>query len=200
MVEVFALSAKTTPVAKGWLVAAGAGMTLVVYGILGFLAGSGVPHKQPHHGIDAGISIAAAALLGWLIVHQVLGRNSSSSKPSLAQRLDHASGRTFFLSGLLMMLTNFSTIILFFPAIRIITKANVLLPDKGVSLLILTLVALSPVLLPVLVVTLLGERATPGLTRLNSFVTRRSLVISLSIEGIFFVYFAVKAVLELSAM
>ena len=200
MVEVFALSAKTSPVAKGWLVALGATLMLALYGAIGFVIGSSLPHEKPHHGIDGAIAVIAAVLLGWLVIRQFMRRNATSSKPTLSQRLDSASGKVFFFSGVIVMLTNFSTLILFLPAIRLITKAHAVLPDKGLSLVVLMLIALSPVLVPVLVVTILGSKANAGLTRLNDFVTRRSLAITMGIETIFFVYFVVKAILELKAL
>jgi len=199
MVEVFALSASTSPIIKGWLVALGATAALIVYAALGLLAGSALPHSHPHHAIDAAIDLTAAVLLGWLIIHQLSSRGAASSKPSLAQRLDAASGRTFFIAGFVMMVTNFSTIILFMPAIRIITKAQVALSGRGLALILVMLIALLPVLAPVSVVTILGDRASVALAKLNDVVTRRSLAITITLEAIFCAFFLIKGITELTA-
>ena len=198
MVEVFALSASSSPIIKGWLVALGATIALIIYAALGLLAGSALPHSHPHHAVDAAIDLTAGVLLGALIIHQLSSRGASS-KPSLAQRLDAASGRTFFIAGFVMMMTNFSTIILFMPAIRIITKAQVALSGRGLALVVVMLIALLPVLAPVSVVTILGDRASVALAKLNDVVTRRSLAITITLEAIFCAFFLIKGIIELTA-
>jgi uncharacterized membrane protein YfcA len=200
MIEIFALSSSTNPVRKGWLVALGAAVMLLGFAVVGVIAGVGIPHRTPHHGIDATIAISAAILLGWLIVHQFVNRKKASDKPSLSQRLDHASGRAYFVSGLLVMLVNFSTLILFFPAIRLITKSNVALGDGILTVVLLFVVTLLPVWLPAAIASVLGQRAKSGLGALNRFVTKRSFDITIGIEVIFFVYFVVKACLEFSML
>jgi uncharacterized membrane protein YfcA len=200
MVEIFGLSSSTSPVKKGWLVALGAAAMLLGFAALGVIIGVGIPHRVPHHGIDAAIATIAAVLLAWLIARQFLNRNKETGKPTLAQRLDHASGRAYFVSGVVVMLVNFSTLILFFPAIRLITKSNVGLSDGILAVVFLFVVTLLPVWLPAGVASVLGRRAKPGLDALNRFVTKRSFDITVGIEVIFFVYFVVKACLEFSTL
>jgi len=200
MIEVFALSARHAPLAKGWMVALGATIALCAYAVFALLIGTGLPHARPHHALDFGIDLVAALLLGWLALRTWLRRNVESSKPTLAQRLDSASNRSYFVAGFLVMVTNFSTLILFFPAIRVITKSQTHLDAHGVALLVLMVVALLPTLGPVIVASLLGARADKGLARLNHAVTRHSAAISIGLEVVFFVYFALKTVSELSAL
>jgi len=200
MVEIFALSSSITPVKKGWLVVLGAASMLLGFLALGVIVGVGIPHRAPHHGIDAAISTVAAVLLGLLVSRQFRNRNRESSKPTFAQRLDQATGRAFFMSGVLVMLVNFSTLILFFPAIRLITKSNVPLGDGVLAIVFLFVVTLIPVWLPAAVATVLGHRAKSGLEALNRFVSKRSFDITVAIEVVFIAYFVVKAILEFAAL
>ena len=66
------------------------------------------------------------------------------------------------------MLVNFSTLVLFLPAVREIEHSSVDVAEKVVVWLIITVIALLPVLLPVTLVALLGTRADPLLARLNA--------------------------------
>src|ERR1019366_282037 len=102
-----------------WAVAFGATMALSLFAAVGLLVGSALPHAKPHRGIDVTIDVLAAGLLGLLIVKQLATRSAPSTKPTLAQRLDSASIRSYFVAGFAMMMTNFSTVILFMPSIRI---------------------------------------------------------------------------------
>jgi hypothetical protein len=199
MVEVFALSAKTAPVAKGWMVAAGSALALAAYTALGLGVGAAASHRGSHHAVDAVVDTVAAGLLGWLLAHQLAQRRRESAKPSLIDRLDSASQRAYFAAGFVMMVSNFSTLILFLPALRLITRAPVTSLDQLVAVAFLLLVALAPVLVPVSLVTMLGRRAQPGLATLNRAVTDHSLAITMTLEAVFFAYFVIKAVLEILA-
>jgi len=199
MIEVFALSSRSEPVRKGWMVALGSTTALLAYAAVGVLAGSAIPHHHPHHGIDAGIDLAAGILLAALVVRQIRHRNEKREKPGLLEKLSDAPAKTFFTAGLIMMATNFSTIILFMPAIRIITKAHDSFSSDALAMAVFMVIALLPVLLPVSIVTVLGDRASDDLARLNAFVTRRSLAITATIGVVFALYFLTKGISEVLA-
>ena len=57
------------------------------------------------------------------------------------------------------MLLNFSTLVLFIPALHLITRSSATGVDKAVVGVVLVMVTLLPVLLPVGLVTVLGRRA-----------------------------------------
>ena len=69
------------------------------------------------------------------------------------------------------MLTNFSSIFLFFPAMHQIGISSVGLGSKALVTVLLFVVTLLPAIAPPLVVTLMGARATPALERLNRLFT-----------------------------
>ena len=199
MVEVLALSTRTAALLRGWLVAAGATLALGAYVALGLLAGAGISGRhRPHHAIDASIDLLAALLLAWLLLHQWIARRRGRTGTSLSERLDDASSKTFFIAGLLLMCTNFSTLILVMPALRLITRSELVLGDRSLAVALLMAIALMPVLLPVGLVSALGKRAQPALDGLNRVVSRWSYQISLALELIFLAYFLVKGIGALS--
>ncbi|HMJ02124.1 MAG TPA: GAP family protein, partial [Conexibacter sp.] len=79
--------------------------------------------------------------------------------------------RQSFALGAAMMLTNFSTIVLYFPAVHAIGIADAPSDGKALAFVLLFAITLLPAVGPPLVVTLLGTRATPALQRLNGFFT-----------------------------
>jgi hypothetical protein len=95
------------------------------------------------------------------------------------------------------MLVNFSTLVLFLPAVREIEHSSVDVAEKVVVWLIITVIALLPVLLPVTLVALLGTRADPLLARLNAFVGRHARTIAIAIELVFAVVLAWKGIGDL---
>ena len=193
MVEVLALSTRTSAPLRGWLVAAGATLAL------GLLAGAGVSGRhRPHHAIDASIDVLATVLVAWLVLHQWIAHQRGRSGPSLSERLDDASSKTLFIAGLLLMLTNFSTLILVMPALRLIARSGLALADRSLTVALLMAIALMPVLFPGGLASALGRRAQPALDGRNRVVSRWSYQISLVLELIFFVYFLVKGIGALS--
>ena len=95
------------------------------------------------------------------------------------------------------MLVNFSTLVLFLPALHQIARSSVALADKVVVGAVLVLVTLLPVLVPVLLVTALGSRADPLLARLNRLVGDQSRQITAGIAAIFAVVLVVKGIREI---
>ena len=86
------------------------------------------------------------------------------------------------------MLVNFSTLILFLPALHEISRSSSGPADRGVAFGLLCVITLLPVLAPVVVVTVLGTRAEPALEATHAFVSRHARQIGIAIEVVFAVY------------
>ena len=95
------------------------------------------------------------------------------------------------------MLVNFSTLVLFLPALHEITRSSVALVGRSMAFAVLYLITLLPVLIPVGLVTVLGDRAQPVLDATHTFVTRHSRQIGMVIEVVFAVYLLWKGFAEL---
>jgi hypothetical protein len=96
------------------------------------------------------------------------------------------------------MLTNFSSIVLFFPAMHEIATSDAGLAARLVAFGLLYAIALLMAWGPPLFVTLLGARATPVLQRLNGLFTAHRRGIGAGLCLAFAAFLAVAAVKALS--
>jgi hypothetical protein len=95
------------------------------------------------------------------------------------------------------MVVNFSTLLLFLPALHEITRSSADLVARGLAFALLFVITLLPVLVPVGLVTILGERADPALEATHAFVNRHARQIGIVIEGAFALYLVWKGFGEL---
>ena len=97
-----------------------------------------------------------------------------------------------FLLGVVIMITNFSTILLYLPAMRAISAARVADSDKVVAVTVALLITLLPVLVVYLLAVLWPKYSKPMLDRMHGFIDRHQRAIGITIEVIFGVYLVVK--------
>lgn len=193
--QLLTLSRPQRPLARAWAVAAGAALVLAGYGVLAFAlarstGGSGSPDEA-----GAIVKLVAAVLLLALGARQL--RAPARDAPPKRERTPAHPLRQSFALGAAVMLTNFSTIVLFFPATHEIGVDDAALGAKVVAFALLYVVTLAPALGPPLVVTLMGARATPLLERLNRFFTARRRAIG---AGICFLFAALLGAAGLHAL
>ena len=193
-IEILAVSSGTKPVLRAWAVVAGAALLLVAYSVVGLVVGSAVHHGAHHRAIDATLDLVAAGLLAVLAIRTFVRRHQVSSKPSLTDRLGDASTLAFLGAGAIGMGTNFSTLVLYLPALREITKASVFLEVKILTAVILLLITLVLIWVPALLVTVLGRRATPALGAMNRWMSAHTTEVTLGIELLFIVLLTFKGV------
>lgn len=166
--QLVSLTAPARPLARAWALAAGCVLVLlVVCGLALVLAagsgGSGSPSRAG--GI---VKLVAAALLVALGVHTL--RRRGTQKPSAPKHHDqHVRLSRSFALGCGLMATNFSSILLVFPAMHEIGTNDASDSARIVAFLLLVTIALVPAYAPPLVVTLMGERARRPLDALSRF-------------------------------
>ena len=98
-----------------------------------------------------------------------------------------------FLLGLAIMVSNFSTILLYIPAMRSISASTVSTSDKAVAVAIAFLITAAPILLIYGFAIAFPKIATPPLNKLRGWIDRHQKVIGISVEVIFGVYLVFKA-------
>ncbi len=199
--EVLILSGRRHPVARAWALSGGAAAVLIAFSVLGLTLlrnlHSGHHNRSP---TDASIELAAGALLLLLAARALYSRKTAAESHN-----DRAQGRLadtptilFVGVGALGMLVNFSTLLLFLPALHEISRSPVSLAGKGAAWLLLVMITLLPVLIPVTLVVMLGRRASPLLDRLNTFVANHSRQITITIEVLFAAVLIWKGIAELT--
>ena len=199
--EVLILSGRRHPIARAWALAGGAAAVLIAFSVLGLTLlrnlHSGHHNRSP---ADASIELAAGALLLSLAARALYTRKTAaeSHNDRTQGRLADTPTILFVGVGALGMLVNFSTLLLFLPALHEISRSPVSLADKGAAWLILVVITLLTVLIPVTLVVMLGRRASPLLDRLNTFVANHSRQITIIVEVVFAVILIWKGIAELT--
>jgi hypothetical protein len=165
--QLVTLSRKIAPIPRAWATAGGFAAVLAGFAILALVVAKSTGGSSSPSAARAIVKLVAAALLIALAVRD-LRRPPAPPKPEHAAA--HPLRRAFAL-GAGLMLTNFSSIVLFFPAVHAIGIARVALAGKVLAFVLLYTITLLPAIGPPLAVTLLGARATLVLERLNGFFT-----------------------------
>jgi len=98
-----------------------------------------------------------------------------------------------FLLGLAIMVTNFSTILLYIPAMRSISASGIATPDKAAAVAIALLLATAPILFIYGFAVGFPKIATPPLNKLRGSIDRHQRMIGIVIEVIFGAYLMSKA-------
>ena len=131
--------------------------------------------------------LAAATLLRSLVhdsVPPVDGEAKDAKNPGLFSA---------FLLGLAIMVSNFSTILLYIPAMRSISASEVSTGEKALAVALAFLITAAPILLIYGFATLFPAIATPPLNALRGWINRHQRVIGISVEVLFGVYLIYKA-------
>ncbi len=105
-------------------------------------------------------------------------------------------GRAFGL-GVVLMVTNVTTLALYFPLVHEISTDGASPAVKAVVFAIASLIVMIPAAGPPLVVSVLGDRADPGLKRMNTFVTAHHQTISAAVCFLFALVLGIPALRNL---
>lgn len=103
----------------------------------------------------------------------------------------------YILMGLAAMLTNFSTIVIFIPAVKVIAEAGLPSTEKVMALVILLTITLSLTIVPITIYALAPERAAKILLPVGNWFKAHSHTISLVLMVVFSVYLLVKGIRRL---
>ena len=178
----------------------GSALVLAAFSVLGLTVLNRL-HSDHHDGSvrDAVIMFGAAGLLAALAVRSFIHRPTSGEQQTsrTAGRLSTAPTWWFVGAGAIGMVANFSTLVLFLAALHEIGRSSASLVDRGAVFALLFVITLLPVLIPVVLVVTLGQRAQHALEAVRHFVTRHARQIGITMEVVFAVYLVVMGFGEL---
>jgi hypothetical protein len=176
-------------------------LVLAAFSLLGFTVLNHLHQADHgHHSLrGAIIAFVAAGLLAVLALRSLHHHPTSGEehKERTAGRLGTAPTFWFFGVGAVGMLVNFSTLVLFLAALHELTRSTVGTLDRTVVFAVLFVVTLLPVLVPVGLVTVLGDRADPPMNAAHTFVARHARAIGIAVEVVFAAYLVWKGIGEL---
>ncbi len=198
--QLLVLASPTRRLSRGWALAAGAALVLGGLSLLGFTVLSQLHQAGHHHSVhDAVIAFVAAGLLGLLALRSLHRRPTPGEehKERTAGRLANASTFWFVGVGVVGMVVNFSTLVLFLAALHEINRSAASTGARAVTFAVLLVVTLVPVVVPVGLVSILGERADRPLSAAYSFVSRHARTIGIGVEVVFAAYLVWKGLGEL---
>ncbi len=190
----------TNPLPRAWALALGSALVLGAFSVLGLTVLDHL-HTVHHHrsASDAAVLFVAAGLMAALAVRALARRPTTAEQHTsrTAGRLATAPTPWFLGVGAIGMVVNFSTLVLFLPALHEIARSSTALADRIAAFAMLYVITLLPVLLPVGLVAAIGDRAAPALDATHRWVTRHARQIGIVIELVFAVYLVVKGFGEL---
>jgi hypothetical protein len=166
--------------ARGWALAAGSMSMLLLISFGGLSLLSQLPDFQTGQPSLIQAVILAVGGVALLVAAWVIRRRPVTHKDSMLTRVVDADPPVLFLIGAARLAVNATTLALYIPALHVITNSTVSLVVKALAFLTLFVITEVAVLGPVLAVTVMGERATPLLTRVHEAIERRSRVLTLA--------------------
>ena len=192
--QVLVLSSPVKPKLKAWALTLGAALTLILYAVLGVTVlksvGNGESSNTEHSWTYIVIRVVCGVLLLLLGLRALRGKPTAGENHQSKVKAKLASaGPLFYLPvGLVGMLTDVSSLILFLPALHDITRSSADTAAKALVFGFLYLMVMLPLLLPALLVTVMGSKADGMLASLNRFVSANSRRINAGICFLFAVY------------
>jgi hypothetical protein len=196
-VQLVTLTGRARPRARAWALAAGCCAVLLGVSALAltFAASTGGADSPSEAG--GIVKLVAAALLTVLGVRAVRRRDKAADPSRHAADPRPRLGRAFAI-GCGLMATNFSSLILYFPAMHEIGTSDASTAARVVAFLLLFAITLLPAFGPPLVVTMLGERAQRPLAAMSRFFERHRPAIAAGLCFTFAVLLAAAGIRDLS--
>ena len=192
IVVLVVLSGRAHPRARGAAYAAGAitvllGLTVISLTVLR----RSVTHRAGGDPVYAWIDLGAGVLLAVIGIRTLLTA-PKPKKPRAEPEDPRPQLGRFFGIGVAIMLTNFSTLVLYVPAMKEVAIAHV--GDGAKVLTVVLVLGITSILAwaPVLLDTVAPRAAARVLEPLNAFMTRHQRTLSVVVCFVFAVYFVVK--------
>jgi len=172
----FLLAAARKPLQKAWLFLAGSVSFLIaVIFIENLLLQHTIGHTRHHTAVSADLDIALGITLILLVIFRKSAHKDESGKDR--SRLGN------FLFGFMFMITDLSTLVLYFSALKIVFEAHLSIPDDMILLAVNILITMSTMALPVLVATVMPAKSALILDPIKRFIGKHGNQVS---KGVIF--------------
>lgn len=198
--ELLILTGKTDRKARAWMFVIGAAVTIFAFGLLAatVLRNAADADSAPPNPWSIGIKGVLALVLLAMGIRQLRPAKTAGEKhhSRTEARMQTAKAPVFLVIGAVAMLLNFSTLVLYLPAIHLIVHSGDPTSTRWVAGMMLWLITITPIVLPVLAVSIVGHRSDAFLARLNAWTTAHSRQINAGICFLFAVLLGYSAIKE----
>ena len=192
IVVLVVLGGRAHPRARGAVYSAGAILVLLVLAALSItLLRHSVTHRGGGDPVYGWIDVGFGVLLLGIAIRQLLVPAKPKQAPA-GSGDGHAHLGRYFGLGVAMMLTNFSTLVLFIPAMKDVAVARVGIGAKSLTVAIAIAVASCLAWAPVLLDSVAPRLAGRILDPMNAFMTRNQRVLSIVVCFVFAAYLMFK--------
>lgn len=185
------LTTKDSPKLKGFTYLVGAIIPLLLIGIPGIFLFANIQFKPANSNVSSTIDLVAGLLLLALAVKNFFKKPSHQLTKKAKSHKQLSPAKSLAL-GTVLMITNFSTIVLFLPAVKDIALSSLDDIEKMTVLLVSIPVVMSMIVLPLVIAVLLPNSSKSILERLRVFMTRHNRAIVQAMLIIFGVYLLAK--------
>lgn len=168
--QLLSLTAKTRPLARAWALAGGCAVVLVGESVLALAIAAGSGGSDSPSRAGGIVKLVAAVLLVGLGARALSRRGRAAPPPKPHKDERPHLGRSFAI-GAGLMATNFTSLVLYFPAMHAVGISDAGDGARAVAVVLLFSITLLPAVGPPLVVSALGQRAQGPLDRLSNFFT-----------------------------
>lgn len=184
-------------------IARGAAFTAGVLSVLAGLTASGllISHQVEPSPMRVRVTHDVYGLLGIVLlslaVISVLRSRTHSDTDTPVRTSDPATSTgllAVFALGLGLMISNLSTILLYLPAMHVVSASSASTTDKAIAVALALAITSLPATLPLLLRVALPRRSVPIFGAINRFVTDHQRAITTSVEVGFGVYLIARAI------
>jgi len=187
--QLLLLSSKKSPLKRSLMALAGSALVLLGYTALALALGAGSEAAAKPSTTDGVVKLIFGVLLLGLGIRAMI-RDPKPAKPEQPGGSAHLL-RSFEL-GAGIMLLNFTTLALYFPALHeVAVDGGVEAPQKAIAVVIVFLFAMLPAYMPLVATVIGGNPARRALERFNGFLTRHTQAITVGICFLFAAYLGV---------
>lgn len=194
-VSVLLLSSKERPVARGTLYVLGFLTVLAGYTVLGLTVFDNVAHEpsSSERAVSDAVDVVIGAVLLLMAIRAVVRRRNGDDGETPKPPKQHSTGLlAAFVTGIVVMLTNITSIVLYIPAMKDINHADVPASDQAIVVLVALLVTSLPAWAPLLVRVVVPGPSVRLLDGVDRTITRHQHAILVAVESIFGVYLLAK--------
>lgn len=191
MITVLATNNKST-IIKGFSYLLGTTMPLLIIGIPGIFLFSHIDFAPKNTVINSWIDLLAGLVLLGLAVKVALKPKTDKTKTATQDSHRNQSYSKLTALGIVLMITNFSTLVLFIPAVKDIAISSLDVSGKSILLIVSIAITLLMIFAPLLIFILSPKRSEKILSSLKSLINRHMREVTLSILIVFGIYLLIK--------